>query len=106
VASRLDDELDRDRLDDAVLLVSELVTNSILHGELGDQGWIDVTVKVRSEAVRVEVADSGSGFGATRHELPPPDRTDGRGLYLVRELSDRCGVAPDGASRVWFELDR
>ena len=106
VASRLAEELDQDRVEDAVLLVSELVTNSLLHAELGDGGWIDLTVRLGSQAVRVEVEDSGSGFGPRRHELPPPERVDGRGLYLVRELSDRCGVAPGGTSRVWFELDR
>jgi anti-sigma regulatory factor (Ser/Thr protein kinase) len=106
VASRLTDHLDGERLDDAVLLVSELVTNSILHAELDDEGWIDLTVTLGSEAVRVEVADSGPGFGAQGHERPPPERITGRGLFLVRKLSDRCGVAATGTSRVWFELDR
>jgi anti-sigma regulatory factor (Ser/Thr protein kinase) len=106
VASRLQDELGEQRLEDALLLVSELVTNSVLHADLDQDGWIDVTVQCDSQAVRVEVEDSGEGFGETGHELPPPDHPCGRGLFLVRALSDRCGVAPGGSSRVWFELDR
>jgi len=106
VAGRLRDELEEQRLEDALLLVSELVTNSVLHADLDENGWIDLTVRLDEQAVHVEVEDSGTGFGDRGHELPPPDRPGGRGLFLVRALSDRCGVAPAGSSRVWFELDR
>jgi len=106
VAGRLRDELGAQRLEDALLLVSELVTNSVVHADLGKDGWIDLTVRLDDQAVHVEVEDSGSGFGERGHDLPPPDRPCGRGLFLVRALSDRCGVAPPGSSRVWFELDR
>ncbi|MDX6645105.1 MAG: hypothetical protein QOK40_832 [Miltoncostaeaceae bacterium] len=106
VASRFHDHLDEDRLEDAMLLVSELVTNSVVHAGLDVDGWIDLTLTLRAEAVRVEVADSGHGFGAGDQGLPAPERIGGRGLFLVRALADRCDVAPEGTSRVWFELDR
>jgi anti-sigma regulatory factor (Ser/Thr protein kinase) len=106
VAGRLRDELEGQRLQDALLLVSELVTNSVVHADLGQDGWIALTVRLDDQAVHVEVEDSGTGFGERGHELPPPDRPCGRGLFLLHALSDRCGVAPAGSSRVWFELDR
>jgi anti-sigma regulatory factor (Ser/Thr protein kinase) len=106
VAARLQGEIAEERAADAVLLVSELVTNSVLHGDLGADGWINVAVAVSPEAVRVDVSDTGSGFRAEAAEPPTPDRVGGRGLFLVRELADRCGVAPEGSSRVWFEIDR
>jgi anti-sigma regulatory factor (Ser/Thr protein kinase) len=105
-AGRLAGEIDRDRASDAVLLVSELVTNAVLHAGLDERDWIELVVRLLPRAVRVEVADSGGGFGERADELPPPERTDGRGLFLVRRLSDRCGLAPEGASRVWFEMDK
>jgi anti-sigma regulatory factor (Ser/Thr protein kinase) len=105
-SSRLGGQIDDDRAADALLLVSELVTNAVLHAGLEERDWIELAVLLLPTVVRVEVADSGGGFDAGADELPPPERSDGRGLFLVRRLSDRCGVAPEGASRVWFELDR
>jgi anti-sigma regulatory factor (Ser/Thr protein kinase) len=106
VASRLEGHIAEERAADAVLLVSELVTNSILHADLDEDGWIHLEVGVSPGAVRIDVSDTGRGFRAEGRERPSPDRVHGRGLFLVQALADRCGVAPGGSSRVWFELDR
>lgn len=86
------------------LLVSELVTNSVLHAGLGRGDHISLTVAVGTEAVRVEVSDPGPGFA----EPPKPDieATRGRGLLLVERVADRWGVNRGERTRVWFELDR
>lgn len=86
--------------DDATLLVSELVTNAVLHGRP------DVTMGVEliGRRLRVEVADCSA-------ELPvlQADSTvalGGRGVALVDAYADRWGVesrAPEGKT-VWFEL--
>jgi serine/threonine-protein kinase RsbW len=81
------------------LLVSELVTNGILHGGAGKP--VDVSIELEDGTVRVEVSDRGPGF-APRPRLP--DETGGWGLYLMDQLADRWGVARDGCTRVWFEL--
>ena len=100
----LDDALvDQDcgRIDDARLLLSELVTNAVRHGE--GAGPIELAVRCEDRLLHVEVHDNGPGFA-------PPERTadspldSGWGLYLVRTLSDRWGVAADGSDCVWFEL--
>jgi serine phosphatase RsbU (regulator of sigma subunit)/anti-sigma regulatory factor (Ser/Thr protein kinase) len=89
----------------ARLLLSEVVTNSVVHGGSSDSAdWIGLDVELSPEALRVEVRDDGPGFRPAP-ELPSPMETGGRGLYLVDELADRWGVA-DGGRRVWFELDR
>ena len=83
------------------LLVSELVTNVVIHA--GTPGL--VTLDLDGRRVRVEVADRAE-------PLPPiPATSDplavrGRGLVLLRELSDASGVdeRPDGGKVVWFEL--
>jgi serine phosphatase RsbU (regulator of sigma subunit)/anti-sigma regulatory factor (Ser/Thr protein kinase) len=89
----------------ARLLLSEVVTNSVVHGGSQDSAdWIGLDVELSPEALRVEVRDHGPGFEPAP-ALPAPLQTGGRGLYLVDELADRWGVA-DGGRRVWFELDR
>jgi anti-sigma regulatory factor (Ser/Thr protein kinase) len=88
------DGLDRVRLDTAVLLISELVTNAVLHGT----GEIRLTID--TEGGRFAVSDEGHGTPVVRPE-PGPD--GGWGLRLVGQLSRRWGVR-EGRTQVWFEL--
>ena len=88
---------------DAVLLVSELVSNAILHG----RPPIELRLRRTDEHVLVEVDD-----GATvlpRKLRPTPDDEHGRGLLIASLLADRWGTRPlrDGKS-VWclFALNR
>ncbi len=100
--------LPEDQLGDVRLLVSELVTNSLRHAELGPEDSILLTVTVEDATIRVAVSDHGKGFDYHRAATDPSD-VDGWGLYLVDTLSDRWGVDKDadgGPTRVWFELDR
>ena len=100
------DQLPPRRLEDAQLLVSELVTNAIRHAGLAAADVITLVV----EPSRPRAADRGlrprPGLRAGRARRPIPTRPSGWGLYLVRELSDRWGVERDDVTRVWFELDR
>jgi anti-sigma regulatory factor (Ser/Thr protein kinase) len=99
------DHLSPRRLEDARLLVSELVTNAIRHAGLGEDDLIRLVVLTGDRVLRIEVCDPGRGFEIGEPE-PDPSRPSGWGLYLVRELSDRWGVERAGMTRVWFELDR
>ena len=90
------DGLDRKRLDTAVLLISELVTNAVLHGT----GEIRLMIDVGNGDARFTVCDEGSGTPIVRPE-PGPD--GGWGLRLVGELAARWGVR-EGRTQVWFEL--
>ncbi len=102
---RLSDYVDPAAFENVRLLVSELVTNSVRHGDLGPTDWIDVRIETMPHAVKVLVSDPGVGF-------EPPKRpsenleAQGWGLLLVERLADRWGVSSDGATRVWFEIDR
>lgn len=87
-------------VDDARLVVTELVTNASLHGEP------PVMVRVRRNAgrVRVEVEDAGQSL-----PLIPAHSTDamtGRGLSLVAAIGAAWGVeaAPVGGKVVWVDL--
>jgi serine phosphatase RsbU (regulator of sigma subunit)/PAS domain-containing protein len=88
----------------ARLLASEIVTNSVIHGNSGEDDWIGLDVALSPGGVRVEVTDHGAGFAAVPAR-PDPDDPGGRGLFLVDALADRWGSA-DGGTRVWFEVDR
>jgi anti-sigma regulatory factor (Ser/Thr protein kinase) len=102
----LAERLSADRMDDARLLVSELVTNSLLHARPTDSARpIRVLVRVLPRSVAVCVADEGAGFEpgdlvASRVGVPGH-----RGLELVAALADRFGIAGRRPFRVWFEID-
>ena len=90
--------------DDLALLVNELVTNSIRHAGLGEDGWIKLYAAVTAGVVRAEITDSGRGFSPVVRQPALLD-VGGRGLYLLEELADRWGVSDDGQTRAWFEID-
>jgi anti-sigma regulatory factor (Ser/Thr protein kinase) len=99
------DHLSPRRLEDARLLVSELVTNAIRHAGLEDDDVIRLVVVTGDRVLRIEVCDPGQGFEVDARQ-PDTARPSGWGLHLVRELSDRWGVERNEETRVWFELDR
>lgn len=85
----------------AELLLSELVTNALIHTRHGAV----VTVSVAPAKLRVEVRDFVSGLPLS-YVPDADDGTHGRGLFLVRSLADAWGVAAHTLGKVvWFELD-
>lgn len=85
------------------LLVSELVSNAVLHSDAPPASGIVLCAQLlRGDAVRVEVIDRGSGFTAAPRDPAGPH--GGYGLYLVEKQATRWGVDGDGGTRVWFEL--
>ena len=88
---------------DALLLVSELVSNSVLHA--GPTDAIELAAHLSGDAVRVEVRDDGAGFEPPSSiTCPSPRQFDGRGLYLVDRLASRWGASVEDGTCVWFEL--
>ncbi len=83
----------------AGLLVTELVTNAVLHARTE----ITVALELRDEVLRIRVADGSPRRPQLRG--PSTDATTGRGLGLVEQLSRSWGVdsLADGKS-VWVEL--
>ena len=90
---------------DLLLLLSELVSNAVLHGRVGAEGRIGVRIEHEPKQVRVEVSDPGSGFEWDRRRRERPRREGGFGLALVERISERWGIEREaGLTRVWFEL--
>jgi anti-sigma regulatory factor (Ser/Thr protein kinase) len=91
----------------AQLLVSELATNSIVHGPAGADVTITITVIVVPDgAVRIEVADAGGeSVPVLRDGAEWAEDEGGRGLCLIRDLSARWGYrrVNGGGLVTWFE---
>ena len=86
-------------LDDVQLMVSELVTNGIVHGATDDDAPVMLDVCVNG-SIRCRVLDVGQGF-AWRAEREGPG---GWGLQVVEELADRWGMQCSAErTEVWFE---
>ena len=102
---QLTDLLPPEKLEDIRLVVSELVTNSILHAGLSADDQISLTVTVADGAVRGSVCDPGSGFGMPSEPSPRSDLSGGWGLPIVETISDRWGVEGNRHACVWFEID-
>ena len=89
-------------VDDAVLLVSEIVSNSVRHASLDDTDAIEVRVRGSRSKLRVDVMDPGPGFDPER--IRPSQHEGGWGLRLLDRLATRWGVERNDVTRVWFEL--
>ncbi|GLF97272.1 ATP-binding protein [Streptomyces yaizuensis] len=89
-----------------ILLISELVTNAVVH--TGCPAVLRVLFGsgvVEAGTVRVEVADRSARPPRQRHACG--EDTGGRGLELVAGLADRWGWAPEGVGKsIWCEVDR
>jgi anti-sigma regulatory factor (Ser/Thr protein kinase) len=90
-------------LDDVLLLVTELVTNSVRHARLRKGDAIEVAVAVDDSGARCQVCDPG---GSTEPHLLEAglDDIEGRGLHMVDSLATRWGVKKRDRTCVWFEL--
>jgi anti-sigma regulatory factor (Ser/Thr protein kinase) len=89
-------------VDDAALLVSEIVTNSVRHAGLDVDESIEVRIRGSRSMLHIDVIDPGPGFEA--NGTPPPEVDGGWGLWLLDRLATRWGVAREGRTRVWFDL--
>jgi two-component sensor histidine kinase len=99
-SSRLEQDVRRR----SALVVTEVVSNSVKHAGLTATQLIELTITMLPERLRIEVTDEGGGFHPVVN-LPDPLRVDGRGLWIVDQLTDRWGVDLSHSTRVWCEFD-
>jgi anti-sigma regulatory factor (Ser/Thr protein kinase) len=91
--------------DVAILLVSEVFSNSVRHSRSGAPGeTITIAVRTANDVIRIEVTDL-SGPGVPEPRPAGSEAEDGRGLHLVAGLAARWGWwRSDGRTVTWFEL--
>ncbi|MGH8891536.1 MAG: SpoIIE family protein phosphatase [Acidothermaceae bacterium] len=88
-------------IDEALLLVTELVTNAIVHA--GTE--IELRVEAGHGSMRVEVVDQSPGLITIAHEMASETREGGRGLLLLDALATEWGTRHFGWGKsVWFQL--
>jgi anti-sigma regulatory factor (Ser/Thr protein kinase) len=89
--------------DDLVVLVSELVTNAVIHG----RSEVVLHLIVASHLVRAEVYDYGDTLFFAGTASVPTNQGSGRGLAIVDTLATNWATTvttPNRGKAVWFEL--
>ncbi|WP_328398638.1 SpoIIE family protein phosphatase [Streptomyces sp. NBC_00390] len=99
----LHDWSDEEQIDAAVLMVSEMLTNVLVHTDGNALLVAEVTSSDHTRRLRVEVADASDDLPHRRR--PGEMASSGRGLLLMEMLADAWGVDPRGEGKsIWFEL--
>jgi serine/threonine-protein kinase RsbW len=94
------------RAGDAALVVSELVTNSVLHGEAAGETPIEVGIEFSDGELCVEVCDHGGGRAHESVQAAPSTTgAGGMGLAIVGALADAWGVQGNGETCVWARFE-
>jgi serine/threonine-protein kinase RsbW len=104
-------ELAPSTIDDALLVVTELVGNAVRHGRPLPDGAVEVSWEVTDTVVHLEVCDGGPGLALAGVPTVPAEANArlerGRGLPIVEELSSRWGTTPahpSGGCSVYAEV--
>lgn len=88
-------------VDEALLLVTEVVTNAVVHAGTD----IELTVVTGEADVRVDVVDYSGEAMPVLHSMPGEEREGGRGIYLLDALSTEWGTRHFATGKsVWFTL--
>ncbi|MFJ8944005.1 SpoIIE family protein phosphatase [Streptomyces sp. NPDC102395] len=92
-----------DQVDSAVLLVSETLTNVLVHTDADALLVAEVTGPPGGRRIRIEVTDTSDDLP---HKRSPGElASSGRGLILIELLANAWGVSPRGQGKsIWFEL--
>ncbi len=96
-------DLDPDERERVRLVISELVTNALLHSGAATTAPIRITARIIGDILRLSVTDDGTQAHAVR-QREPAGLDGGFGLLLVQRLAARWGVERNGATTVWCEL--
>ncbi|MGW0593568.1 ATP-binding protein [Streptosporangium sp. NPDC002607] len=95
-------------LNDVLLLLSEVVTNSVVHSDSGRApgGSLTVCLGLGGGMVHAEVIDDGSATSLPFVRATDFDSDGGRGLLLVETMATAWGTHhdPEAGTAVWFHL--
>lgn len=98
-------QLGEDVIARSALVVTELVTNSVVHAGLTAAQPIELSIRAVPGCLQIEVQDDGARGFEPVATLPDPGQDSGRGFWMVDQLTDRWGVDFTHSTRVWCEFD-
>lgn len=103
-------QLEEDTTGNLMLLLSEAVTNAIVHGnKLDEKKKVEVEVKINSKQIISTVKDQGKGFNPEAANDPLKEenllKDSGRGIFLIEEISDSVDYLDNGTT-IQFSLNR
>jgi serine/threonine-protein kinase RsbW len=96
-------ELEDDIYGNIMIAVTESVNNAIKHGNNGDkEKSVALSLTLEDNSIKFQISDEGKGFD---HEnLPDPtapeniEKIGGRGIFLMKHLSDEVSFTKNGSS--------
>jgi len=100
--------VDQSAIDDLLLAVTEVVTNSIEHGYQGQPGPVEIEIDTVGDSVVVRLRDQAPAFDPRLAPLPdtslPPQArpVGGLGVFLVRNITDEMSyrLLPEGGNEL------
>lgn len=103
-------QLEEDATGNLMLLLSEAVTNAIVHGnKLDENKTVEVEVQINSETIISTVKDYGEGFDPQTANDPLKEenllKDSGRGIFLIEEISDSVDYLDNG-TKIRFSINR
>jgi anti-sigma regulatory factor (Ser/Thr protein kinase) len=104
LADWLEPRVPRRVLEDAQLLASELVTNSVVHADTEPAtNVVHVGVQLAPSVLRLHVEDAGTA-GALAPRAPDLATGGGYGLNIVATVASQWGISRNSGTRVWADL--
>jgi serine/threonine-protein kinase RsbW len=90
-------------LDDALIVISEMIANAVCHGRPGNDGTIEVAWSINGTLLELSVLDGGVG-GSLEPVDFDEDSLSGRGLSIINRVADRWWVDMSVGTKVNAEL--
>lgn len=90
-------------IDDALLVISEMIANAVNHGAPTETGGIEISWAIKDDLLELSVLDEGAG-GSLKPIDFDEDSLSGRGLSIISRIADRWWVDMTQGTRVNAEL--
>lgn len=90
-------------IDDALIVVSEMIANAVSHGMPTTDGTIEISWSINGTLLELSVYDAGTG-GSLKPVDFDEDSLSGRGLSIINRVADRWWVDMSQGTRVNAEL--
>lgn len=90
-------------IDDALIVLSEMVANAVSHGDPSDDGKIELSWSINKGLLEISVHDGGADASLEPIDFDE-DSLSGRGLSIIARVADRWWVDMSAGTRVNAEL--